>query len=151
MDAATLTDTHANSQLQSRLAALQDRPDSIIRDGVDEDFAHPSPRASISVANGRLLAPAAGATSFRGSYHQYLHPQLANNLSLQPGGLQANPRVSSGRLISSSPVPMPLRAPPRAHTRAGSESSSNGSIRYHMRLSPPTVTVRPNSVHVARV
>jgi hypothetical protein len=87
MDATTLNNTSANSHLQSRLAALQERPDSTI--AIDEEFAHPSPRASISIPNGRLLAPNAnGATSFRGSYHQYLHPQLANGL--QTGGPQPN-------------------------------------------------------------
>jgi hypothetical protein len=81
-----LMDATANTTLQSRLAALQDRPDSVL---IDDEFAHPSPRASMSVPNGRFLAPGAnGATSFRGSYHQYLHPQVANGL--QPGGLPSN-------------------------------------------------------------
>jgi hypothetical protein len=83
----TLNNTHANSHLQSRLAALQDRPDSVL---IDDEFAHPSPRGSVSLPNGRLLPPGFnGATSFRGSYHQFLHPQVASGL--QPGGLQPSP------------------------------------------------------------
>jgi hypothetical protein len=86
MGATALDSNNANTQLQSRLAALQQRPDSAI---MDEEFAHPSPRASISAQGGRLFAATAGATSYRGSYHQYLHPQMTPGL--QPGGLPINP------------------------------------------------------------
>jgi len=174
MDRTTLNNTAANSQLQSRLAALETSEAS-----QDDDFAHPSPRGSIS-AQGSLL-PAPGATSFRGSYHQFLHPPPANSSYFPVAGvrgqydMEALARIPSYNTAVRTPVITPpgtsdgtslptydvavsvpasptalapeLRQPPMAHTRAGSDSSSNGSIQALL-LTPPTATVRPHSVHV---
>jgi hypothetical protein len=158
MDAATAQNTAANypgsqnlQDLQSRLAQLQDRE----RDwNIDEDFAHPSPRVSIQ-APPTGLTSRHNAISFRGSYHQQLHPPTNNGYFSSTNGssssydMEALARIPSYNTAMRTPVvtppatrdglptydtaistpnspqPQPMMPPPRAHTRGGSSSSGS--------------------------
>lgn len=145
MDTATLDNTAANTQLQSRLASLQESETRRGDSSIDEEFAHPSPRIS-SFDNLNSLAPISRATSQRGSYHQYLttppnapnapsyFPSAANAYDMEalaripsyntavrtpmvtpPGTRNGLPTYEVAVSVSTSPVQTPLRAPPTAH------------------------------------
>jgi hypothetical protein len=47
----------------------------------------------------------------------------------------------------SSPVPQPVRPPPRAHTRGGSGSSDSGSIRTLLLSQPQQVMLSPSAAY----
>ena len=133
------------SQLQSRLAELQGQ------EGIDEEFAQPSPHASP-----RLAHRSHQAVSFRGSYHQYLHPNNAANPPnhadyfhsvIRPDGefdMKALARIPSYNTAVRTPMGTPPASTDELPTYAIAISTPSSPAVMPVQA-PPRVHTRDNS------